>query len=92
MFFDDFFKSHVKQIPPEELLARGIIQLADDGKSFVCPVCNNGKTGHDGDGLTPSLIGGVYTWHCFVCNSSFDNFGIIAAYYGLDVRADFHRF
>ena len=91
MLFDDFFKSHVKQIPPEELLTRGIIQLANDGKSFACPTCNNGKTGHAGDGLTPSLIGGVYTWHCFACNSSFDNFGIIAAYYGLDVRADFHE-
>ena len=90
MFFNEDFKSYVKRMTPEELQVRGIVQPADDGKSFVCPVCNNGKTGHDGDGITPSYKSGIFTWHCFSCGLSTDNFGILAAYYGLDVRLNFH--
>jgi hypothetical protein len=84
----NFLKEEIKQIPPEVLLSSGVISRANDGKSFVCPFCGNGK-GDEGDGLTPEFINGIYVWHCFRCDAKFDNIKLLADYYGLDNNREF---
>lgn len=84
----NFLKDEIKRIPPEDLLGRGIISQANDGKSFVCPFCGNGE-GDEGDGLTPTLISNAWIWHCFRCDAKFDNIKILADYYNLDNDRDF---
>ena len=48
-------KHEILAISPDTLHARGVIKLAGDNKSFVCPVCGNGE-GEDGTGITPKFI------------------------------------
>jgi P4 family phage/plasmid primase-like protien len=84
----NFLKEEIKKIAPDDLLSRGVISLANDGKSFVCPFCGNGK-GDEGDGLTPAFLNGVWLWHCFKCDAKFDNIKILADYYGLDNNREF---
>ena len=81
-------KSEILAIAPETLLAHGVITLAKDGKSYCCPFCDNG-TKEKGDGLKPDYQGGALLWHCFSCNTSFNNIQLLAHYYGLDARAEF---
>ena len=78
----------INAIAPEVLLAHGVISLANDEKSYVCPECSNGK-GEHGTGLIPKLIDGVWKWHCFKCDHSFNNISILAIYYGLNKQTDF---
>ena len=81
--------SQILALSPETLLARGVISLANDGKSYVCPFCDNGKRGKSGDGLNPIFEDGVYKWHCFSCDAKFTNIGLLAQIYGLGIHADF---
>ena len=84
--------TEINLIPPEELAARGIVQLAKDRKSYCCPACPNGtgnSKGKKGNGITPKMHGGIWKWKCFSCGKKFNNIGILAIYYGLDTRADF---
>ena len=78
----------INAISPETLHAQGVITLANDEKSYVCPECGNGS-GDKGDGLKPALISGIWKWHCFSCDSSFNNIKILANYYGLNSKTDF---
>ena len=80
--------SQINAIPPETLYAHGVITLANDEKSFVCPECGNGE-GEHGTGLIPKLIGGVWKWHCFKCDKSFNNITILAIYYRFNSQTDF---
>lgn len=78
----------INSIAPENLLAHGVLTLANDEKSYVCPVCGNG-TGEKGDGLTPVCQNNVWLYHCLSCDAKFNNIKILAIYYGLDSRNDF---
>lgn len=80
--------TEINAIPPETLLAHRSITLANDEKSYVCPECGNGK-GEHGTGLIPKLINGVWKWHCFKCDHSFNNISILARYYGINSQTDF---
>ena len=80
--------SQINFIPPESLLSHGVIKLANDEKSYVCPECGNGE-GEHGTGLIPKLMGGVWKWHCFKCDKSFNNITILSIFYGLDSRSNF---
>lgn len=83
-------KSEILAIAPETLLTRGVITLAKDGKSYVCPFCGNGTHGKTGDGVKPIFQDGLWKWHCFSCDAKFDNLSILAQYYGLQTTgADF---
>ena len=83
---DNIFQ--INSIAPEILHSHGVISLANDEKSYVCPECGNGS-GDKGDGLKPALINGIWKWHCFSCDSSFNNIKILANYYGLNSKTDF---
>lgn len=78
----------INAIPPETLLAHGVITRAKDEKSFVCIECGNGE-GEHGTGLIPKFMDGVWKWHCFKCDRSFNNITILAIYYGLNSQTDF---
>ena len=78
----------INAIAPETLHSHNVITLANDEKSYVCPECGNGE-GEHGTGLTPKFINGVWKWHCFKCDHSFNNITILAMYYGLNSRTDF---
>ena len=66
MYFSKNTIDAIKQITPERLEAAGVIALANDGKSYVCPACGNG-TGETGDGIVPSIEKGIWLYHCFKC-------------------------
>ena len=83
-----FEVDRIKSIAPEHLLARGVLQLARDKKSYVCPKCGNG-TGKRGDGITSSYVNGAWLYHCFSCNTGYDNIALLANFYGLDTARDF---
>ena len=80
--------SQINSIEPETLLTHGVVTLANDEKSYVCPLCGNG-TGEKGDGLTPVFKNGAWLYHCLSCDAKFNNIKILATYYGLDSRNDF---
>ena len=85
---DNFLKEQIKNIPPADLISAGVLQLANDKKSPVCPLCGNG-TGKTGDGLAVKHYSWGFSHKCFKCGESFDNLNLLALYYGLDTRADF---
>ena len=80
--------SQILAIPAESLLAKGVLTLANDKKSYVCPYCGNG-TGKDGDGIKPFFKDGVYLYNCFKCGDGYNNFHFLAQYYHLDRKKDF---
>lgn len=69
--------SQILAIPPDDLATKNFLQLAKDGKSYICRFCDNG-TGDDGTGITPAFIGGAWLYHCFKCGESFNNFSIFS--------------
>ncbi len=79
----------IKKLSPDILASHGIISVAKaviNGKpTYVCPYCENG-TGEDGTGIQPSYFNGVWLYHCFKCNETFDNITLLAPYYQLDSR------
>lgn len=79
-------KQRILNLTPDELAAHGVLKLANDEKSYVCPTCGNG-TGDNGDGLV--YYSDSNNYHCFKCGTHFDNISLLAAYYGLDARTDF---
>lgn len=84
--FNNDLKQRVMNLTPDELAAHGVLKLANDKKSYVCPNCGNG-TGDTGDGLV--YYSDSNTHHCFKCGTHFDNISLLAAYYGLDAHTDF---
>lgn len=79
----------IKNLSPETLTSHGVISVAKaviNGKpTYICPYCDNG-TGEDGTGIQPSYFNGVWLYHCFKCNETFDNINFLALYYQLDSR------
>lgn len=75
--------SQILAIPPADLEANDFLKLAKDGKSYICPFCDNG-TGDDGTGITPAFIGGAWLFHCFKCGEKFNNFRIFSNEFDLE--------
>ena len=72
----------------EELLSRLSLPLANDRKSFICPLCANG-TGDTGDGISPRVnTKGQTRWKCHKCGKDFSNFDLAAAVFGIDADRD----
>ena len=84
--FSDDLKQRILNLTPGELAIRGVIKLANDEKSYVCPNCGNG-TGDTGDGLV--YYPDSNTYYCFKCGKSYNNINLLAAHYGLDNNRDF---
>ena len=80
--------AQINSIAPDVLQSRGVIALANDGKSFVCPNCGNG-TGKSGDGMTPQLIDGAWLYNCFSCGTGYNNVKLLASHYELNAHTDF---
>ena len=81
--------AQINSIAPDVLQSRGVLSLAKDGKSYVCPQCSNG-TGKSGDGMVPSKSNeGAWLYHCFSCGAGFNNLKLLAAHYDLDATNDF---
>lgn len=76
----------IKAVSPETLSSHGVIEKAKYG--YICPNCGNGE-GKSGTGIDPTYKGGVLLWHCFKCDASFDNIGLLAFHYHLSPQADF---
>ena len=90
----DYVVSEIKAISPDTLVAHHVIYEAKKtvagNPSYVCPTCENG-TGHDGTGILPNRKNGVWLYHCFRCNETFDNIHLLALHYNLNPRADFQE-
>ena len=80
--------AQINSIAPDVLQSRGVIALANDGKSFVCPNCGNG-TGKSGDGMPPQLIDGAWLYNCFSCGTGYNNVKLLASHYELNAHTDF---
>lgn len=86
----DLLKNEILALPPETLVARGIITLANDQETYTCPFCGSGQHSDNGDGIKPNSENGVVLWHCFACNKSFNNIHILAQYYNLSNNGTGH--
>ena len=81
----------VNGLSADMILSRLSLPRANDGKSYVCPKCDNGKgnAGHGhGDGIKPRNSSGRVRWKCFKCGTDFSNFDLAAATLGLDPELD----
>ena len=80
----------LKFLPPSELVANGILTLAKDNKTYVCPFCGNG-TGKSGDGLVAKQYSWGWNYECFggCGQKGYDNISLVANFYGLDCKRDF---
>ena len=67
------------------------LDRAKDGKTLVCPYCNNG-TGQHGEGLkangTRKDASGKPKWHCYSCGRDVDVIDLIGAKYGKTAFTD----
>ena len=72
----------INDLSAEAVLSRIDLPLAKDGKSYVCPLCNNG-TGDTGDGIKPRNSKGRVRWKCHRCDKDFSNFDLAAATLGI---------
>lgn len=77
----------INDLSAETVLSRINLPLAKDGKSYVCPLCDNG-TGKTGDGIKPRNSKGRVRWKCHKCGVDFSNFDLAAATLGLDSERD----
>ena len=81
--------AQINSITPDVLQSRGVLSLAKDGKSYVCPTCGNG-TGKSGDGIIPGKSSeGAWLYHCFSCGAGFNNVKLLASHYELDANNNF---
>lgn len=72
----------------EELLSRINLPMAKDGKSHICPLCDNGAGGGSGDGIKPRNSKGQTRWKCFKCGKDFSNFDLAATVFGFDAERE----
>ena len=79
-------KDRIKLLSPEQMESFGIVQRARIG--YICPVCRDGS-GKDGTGMSTKLLDGRQSWYCGKCATAYDNFDLLAAYFGKDVKRDF---
>ncbi|MBQ6131607.1 MAG: AAA family ATPase [Selenomonadaceae bacterium] len=77
----------VNLLDEAQIVAAAGLQLARDGKSYICPVCGNGSHGGKGDGIKQKLFQGKLTWHCYSCGKHLSNSDVIAAAYGIEDKA-----
>jgi KaiC/GvpD/RAD55 family RecA-like ATPase len=77
----------VNNLSAESVLSRLLIPKAKDGKSYVCPLCDNG-TGSTGDGIKPRKSNGRVRWKCHKCGVDFSNFDLIACTLGSNPEFD----
>lgn len=88
--------TEIKLISPDDLELHGVITPAKSTakvngyQTYLCPSkgCTNG-TGSTGDGIVVYHNADGYSYHCFSCESHFDNIDLLAEYYGLDSVQDF---
>lgn len=81
--------TQINALSPDALQSHGVIALAKDGKSYVCPQCGNG-TGKSGDGIIPGKAAeGAWLYHCFSCGAGFNNIKLFSAHYELDAANNF---
>ena len=83
----------VNTLSAEAVLSRIELPLANDGKTYVCPICGNGTKGNPrqghGIGIKPRITAkGQVRWKCFSCDKDFSNFDLVAATLGLDAERD----
>ena len=78
----------INDLSAETVLSRINLPLARDGKSYICPLCENGATGDPrhghGDGIKPRISKGRVRWKCHKCGKDFSNFDLASATLGLD--------
>ena len=78
----------INDLSAETVLSRINLPLAKDGKSYICPLCENGATGDPrhghGDGIKPRISKGRVRWKCHKCGVDFSNFDLASATLGLD--------
>ena len=77
-FFDEF-----NRYSAEEILSRIELDVAQDGKSYICPKCGHGK---NGDGIKPRTNDkGQTRWKCHgTCTTNFSNYDLCCAILGLN--------
>ena len=79
--------AEINKMSAAEILRRVDLPRAKNGKSFVCPLCDNGATGDPrhghGDGIKSRNARGFVRWKCFKCGQDFSNFDLAAAHFGL---------
>lgn len=80
--------SAVKNISPDDMVSRGVIERANDGKTIVCPQCGNGTHKRGSKGIEPSYYQEHWSYHCFSCDAKFDNIALLGLYYSLDHKND----
>lgn len=84
--------SEVNGWTADEFLRQFGLAEAADGKSYVCPVCDNGAKGNPrhghGDGIKPRDSNGQTRWHCFKCGKDFSNFDLAAVLLGYDAERE----
>ena len=82
----------INDLSAETVLNRINLPKANDGESYVCPLCGNGATGDPrhghGDGIRPRNSKGRVRWKCHKCGVDFSNFNLAAATLGLDPERD----
>lgn len=67
----------------DELIKHIDLPVANDKKSYVCPLCNNGHGGGTGDGIKPRTNAkGQTRWKCFKCGKDFSTFDLVTASLG----------
>ena len=80
-FFDEF-----NRMSADEILSRIELDVAHDGRSYICPVCGHGR---GGDGIRPRVNSkGQTRWKCFGCGANFSNFDLAGAVLGLNPEYD----
>ena len=92
MVISDNVIIQLKNIPPAELEARGVIvparTKANGNLTYICPNCGNGN-GDSGDGIAFEYKDGAWLAKCFKCGEGYDNIKLLALHYGLNVQTDF---
>lgn len=88
----DDLKAQIKNIPPNDLAALGVIvparTKANGNFTYICPNCGNGE-GDSGDGIAFEYKDGAWLAKCFKCGEGYDNLKLLALHYGLNVQTDF---
>ena len=73
-------KEELRNITPEEMVAKGLLTPAPHG-GYICD-CGNG-TGKDGDGVVWNYKNGGWVGKCFKCGKGYDIFILIGIKYNL---------
>lgn len=82
----------VNQIDDEEYIAKVAgLTKANDGRSWVCPVCGDGSHGGKGDGIKLKEFCGEPRWHCYGCGKHWSNSNLLAEVEGIREQAELAR-